>query len=48
VAGEATMEDLDNLEEIAWVVKESSLCGLGKTAPNPGPDHAEVLPRTNT
>ena len=35
VAGEATMEDLDNLEEIAWVVKESSLCGLGKTAPNP-------------
>ncbi|HPQ02578.1 MAG TPA: NADH-ubiquinone oxidoreductase-F iron-sulfur binding region domain-containing protein, partial [Bacillota bacterium] len=35
VAGRATMEDLDNLEEIAWVVKESSLCGLGKTAPNP-------------
>jgi NADH-quinone oxidoreductase subunit F len=26
---------IDLLEELAWVVKESSLCGLGKTAPNP-------------
>lgn len=35
VAGRATLDDLDTLEQIAWVVKESSLCALGKTAPNP-------------
>ncbi|NPV54584.1 MAG: NADH-quinone oxidoreductase subunit NuoF [Firmicutes bacterium] len=35
VAGEATREDVDLLEEIAWAVKDGSLCGLGKTAPNP-------------
>ena len=33
--GHGTMEDLTALEEIAWVVKQTSLCGLGKTAPNP-------------
>ena len=33
--GEATMEDLEVLEELALVVKEASLCGLGQTAPNP-------------
>jgi NADH-quinone oxidoreductase subunit F len=31
--GEAT--DLDKLEELAVQVKQASLCGLGKTAPNP-------------
>jgi NADH-quinone oxidoreductase subunit F len=35
VAGKATMEDLDVLEEIAHTIKDGSLCGLGKTAPNP-------------
>jgi len=35
VEGKGTMEDLDTLEELAHVVKESSLCGLGKSAPNP-------------
>ena len=35
VEGKATMEDLDNLEELAQVVQEASLCGLGKSAPNP-------------
>lgn len=34
-AGEATEEDLVLLEELALVVKDGSLCGLGKTAPNP-------------
>ncbi len=29
------MKDLDTLEELALSVKEGSLCGLGKTAPNP-------------
>jgi len=35
VAGKASLEDLDLLEELAMVVKDGSLCGLGKTAPNP-------------
>ncbi len=33
--GEACMEDIDTLEELAQGVKQSSLCGLGQTAPNP-------------
>lgn len=33
--GRGKMEDLDLLEELAVVVKETSLCGLGQTAPNP-------------
>ena len=35
VAGKGTMEDLELLEELAHAVKDGSLCGLGKTAPNP-------------
>ena len=34
-AGKGTMEDLDELESLAYSVKDSSLCGLGQTAPNP-------------
>ena len=33
--GEGNEADLDLLSDIAEVVKEGSLCGLGKTAPNP-------------
>jgi NADH-quinone oxidoreductase subunit F len=33
--GTATMERLDLLEELAEVVRDTSLCGLGQTAPNP-------------
>ncbi len=33
--GRATMETLALLEELAHVVNNGSLCGLGKTAPNP-------------
>ena len=33
--GNATMEDLDKLEELCYYVKANSLCGLGQTAPNP-------------
>lgn len=33
--GEGTEEDLQTLEEVALVVKDSSLCAFGKTAPNP-------------
>jgi NADH-quinone oxidoreductase subunit F len=35
VAGQAEISDLMLLEELAVVVKDGSLCGLGKTAPNP-------------
>ena len=33
--GEGRTGDLERLEELARSVKQSSLCGLGKTAPNP-------------
>ena len=33
--GEGTMEDLKTLEELALSIKDSALCGLGQTAPNP-------------
>lgn len=33
--GGGTMEDLDKLEALAHMVQETSLCGLGQTAPNP-------------
>ncbi len=34
-SGKAVIEDLDKLEALCHVVKSSSLCGLGQTAPNP-------------
>jgi len=33
--GRATVEDLDLLEELALVVKDTTMCGLGQSAPNP-------------
>ncbi len=33
--GEGQMEDLEILEDLCYDVKDSSLCGLGQTAPNP-------------
>ncbi len=33
--GKGKLEDIPLLEELASVVKDASLCGLGKTAPNP-------------
>ncbi len=33
--GEGTMEDLDRLRNLSEVIKDSSLCGLGQTSPNP-------------
>ena len=33
--GQARMEDIDRLEELALAIRRSALCGLGKTAPNP-------------
>jgi NADH-quinone oxidoreductase subunit F len=34
-AGEGKKDDLETLEQLAHVVNSGSLCGLGKTAPNP-------------
>jgi NADH:ubiquinone oxidoreductase subunit F (NADH-binding)/(2Fe-2S) ferredoxin len=33
--GQGKLEDLDTLEELGNMIKETSLCGLGQTAPNP-------------
>lgn len=33
--GQATLEDLDKMEELCHYIKNNSLCGLGQTAPNP-------------
>ena len=33
--GEATMDDLAQLERLAGIIQKSSLCGLGQGAPNP-------------
>lgn len=33
--GKGKMEDIDTLERLAKVMKSTSLCGLGQTAPNP-------------
>lgn len=33
--GKGTFEHLELLEELAYVVKDTTMCGLGQTAPNP-------------
>jgi Na+-translocating ferredoxin:NAD+ oxidoreductase RNF subunit RnfB len=33
--GTGTLEDIEKLERLARLVKKSSLCGLGRAAPNP-------------
>jgi len=33
--GHASMEDLDKLRNLSHVIKDTSLCGLGQTSPNP-------------
>ena len=35
VEGEGEMEDIDRLETLAKTIKDTALCGLGQTAPNP-------------
>lgn len=34
-SGKGEMEDIDDLESLAYSIKDASLCGLGQTAPNP-------------
>ena len=33
--GEGIPEDIETLKELAYIVKDTSLCGLGQTGPNP-------------
>lgn len=33
--GKGTMEHLEGLKELSQIIKDSSLCGLGQTSPNP-------------
>jgi NADH:ubiquinone oxidoreductase subunit F (NADH-binding)/(2Fe-2S) ferredoxin/NAD-dependent dihydropyrimidine dehydrogenase PreA subunit len=33
--GQGTLEDLDKLKSLSETIKDTSLCGLGQTAPNP-------------
>ena len=35
LSGKATQADLNLLEELSGIIKKTSLCGLGQTAPNP-------------
>ena len=35
VRGEGKLEDIDTLEQMAVAIKDTALCGLGQTAPNP-------------
>ena len=33
--GKGTLADLDRLKNMSLVIKDTSLCGLGQTSPNP-------------
>ena len=44
-SGQATMDDLAQMERLAGMVQRTSLCGLGQGAPNPDLQHAALLPR---
>ncbi len=33
--GKGTMQDIDKLKNLSYVIKDASLCGLGQTSPNP-------------
>jgi NADH-quinone oxidoreductase subunit F/NADP-reducing hydrogenase subunit HndC len=33
--GKGTLDDLDKLRNLSYVIKDTSLCGLGQTSPNP-------------
>jgi len=33
--GKATLQDIDNMRNLCYVIKDTALCGLGQTSPNP-------------
>ena len=41
--GTGTMDDLELLVDLCGTVKETSLCGLGQTAPESSAEHAQVF-----
>ena len=41
----ARWKTLDHLEYLCQKIKDTSLCALGGTAPNPSADHPALLPR---
>ena len=43
--GKGTLDQLSLLEELAIVVKDTSMCGLGQSAANPGAEHAPLFSR---
>ena len=43
--GHGRMEDIDQLVELGELIKETSLCGLGQTAPNPVAINHPPFPR---
>ena len=34
-SGKGTLQDIENLKELGDIIKDTSLCGLGQTSPNP-------------
>ena len=44
VAGQGTMEDLDTLRDLADMIENTALCGLGKSAAQAGHQHPQRLP----
>ncbi len=44
IARKATASDLSKLEELCDMVKSTSLCGLGQTAPESDVEHAAIFP----
>lgn len=44
VHGEGKMSDLDELRELADMIENTALCGLGKGAPKPGHQRSERIP----
>ena len=43
-SGNGTLEDLDRMEELCLNIKDTALCALGQTAPNPGAVYPPVFP----
>lgn len=43
--GNGTLQDLDDLENLAETIQTASLCGLGKAAPNPVFKYSSIFQR---
>lgn len=45
VAGNGELSDLDELEELADMIENTALCGLGKSAPKPDYQYHSCVPQ---